>query len=134
MYSPKRDIQKIKKKVDENKRLKKADWYENLTFEEVQVLYEFSRVGHITKSSQRFNYSDCQGVKYIRVKLLLKYLSLLTEKEGLRKAKEEFQNLFRCGYTEFSTLNNENVICTEDARITLISLNKGILLENHKFL
>lgn len=134
MYHSKRDIQKIKKKINENKKAKKADWYENLTFEEIKAYYQFARVGYITKSSQRFNYSDCQGVKYIRVKLLLKYLSLLTEKEGLEKARAEYQNLFVCGFTKFSTLKNEKVICTEDARITLISLNQGVLLENHKFL
>ena len=123
----KSELKKIYKKVNYNRLCGYEDWYKDLTFEEVHILYDFCQKGHLLQQ-KRFVYPDAQGTKYIRVKLVLKHYSMMS----FNDAQKEYKRLQCCGFLYISTLNGEVVLCTADGIIDVKRLNKGIMFENYR--
>lgn len=131
----KNEVKKVQKKVLENRQTGKEDWYEGLSFEEVSTLYNHARSGYFVKSMGRFVYPDAQSnMHYIRCKLLLKYLNMIKERQGIEAASKIYENMRCCGWNTFDTLHGEEIFCMGENLLAIKKLERGIWPENAKSL
>ena len=135
MVPTKNEVKKVQNLVIENRKKGRSEWYENLSFSQVKILYKHARGGYFTKSMVRFAYPDAQSnLFYMRVELLIKYLTMLKDKEGIEESRKEYSNLQSCGWLYFTKLNGEDVICRSESISHIEKLEKGIYPENGKSL
>lgn len=132
----KNEVKKVQKKVLENRKKQKQDWYDGLSFEEVSILFHHAKNGYFTKSMGHFTYPDAQSnLFYVRVELLVKYLRFIEANEGIERARWIYANMQCCGWNTFLEINGVNIFCRGECTPHIKKfLEDGILPENGKWL